>query len=125
MNEITTEAELYSPSIDNTGNYIDRVPPFSKGIRCPCGSRKDKIYDTVGIFSAHIKTKHHQRWLQTLNLNKANYYLENEQMKETLQMQRLIIARMEKELNSRLLTIDYLTKQLTVGQECATNLIDL
>jgi len=125
MNEITTEAELYSPSIDNTGNYIDRVPPFSKGIRCPCGSRKDKIYDTVGIFSSHIKTKHHQRWLQTLNLNKANYYVENEQMKETLQMQRLIIARMEKELNSRLLTIDYLTKQLTVGQECATNLIDL
>lgn len=123
MNAITIEAELYSPSVDNAGNYIDRVPPFSHGIRCPCGSRKDKIYDTVGIFSSHIKSKHHQRWIETLNMNKANYYVESEQMKETIQMQRLIIAKMEKELNSRLLTIDYLTKQLTIGH-CETNLID-
>jgi hypothetical protein len=125
MNEIATQAELYAPSIDSLGNYIDRIPPFQRGIRCPCGSRKDKIYDTVGIFSSHIKSKHHQRWLEAVNSNKANYYVESEHMKETVQMQRLIIAKMEKELNSRLLTIDYLTKQLTVGQQCETNLIDL
>ena len=112
MNEITTEAELYSPSIDNLGNYIDRVPPFSKGIRCPCGSRKDKTYDTHSIFRQHIKTTSHQKWLSNLNLNKANYYIENEKLKEVIQNQKLIIAKLEKDINSKSMTIDYLTQNL-------------
>jgi hypothetical protein len=113
--ELVTEPELYMPSIDNIGNYIDKIPSFNNlknGIRCPCGSRKDKTYDTQGVFSAHIKTKTHQKWLSNLNLNKANYYIENENLKTTLQNQRLIIAKLEKEIQNKIMTIDYLTQQL-------------
>ena len=113
--ELVTEPDLYMPSIDNIGNYIDKIPSFNNlkhGIRCPCGSRKDKTYDTHGVFSAHIKTKAHQKWLSNLNLNKANYYIENENLKTTLHNQRLIIAKLEKEVQNKLMTIDYLTKQL-------------
>ena len=55
--ELVIEPGIYSPSIDETGNYIDRIPKLSKneGINCPC-SRKDKIYN----FSQHMKTKCHQ-----------------------------------------------------------------
>jgi len=113
--ELVTEPDLYMPSIDNIGNYIDKIPSFNNlkhGIRCPCGSRKDKTYDTNSIFSAHIKTKIHQKWLSNLNLNKSNYYIENENLKTTLHNQRLIIAKLEKEVQNKLMTIDYLTKQL-------------
>jgi hypothetical protein len=55
----------------------------------------------------------HQKWLTQLNLNKANFYIENEQLKETIQNQRLILAKMEKELQKKMMTIDYLTQQLT------------
>ena len=113
--ELVTEPDVYSPSIDNNGNYIDIIPSFNiinKGVSCPCGSRKGKIYETHTVFSNHIKTKCHQKWLSNLNLNKANYYIENENLKETIQTQRFVIAKLEKDLNTKLLTIDYLTKQL-------------
>jgi len=113
--ELVTEPDLYMPSIDNLGNYIDKIPSFNNlknGIRCPCGSRKDKTYDTYGVFSGHIKTKAHQKWLSNLNLNKANYYIENENLKTTLHNQRLIIAKLEKEVQNKIMTIDYLTQQL-------------
>ena len=113
--ELVTEPDIYSPSIDNNGNYIDIIPSFNiinKGVSCPCGSRKGKIYETHTVFSNHIKTKCHQKWLSNLNLNKANYYVENENLKETIQTQRIVIAKLEKDLNTKLLTIDYLTKQL-------------
>lgn len=112
--ELTTDPELYSPSIDNTGNYIDNISSLNikHGIRCPCGSRKDKIYSNQSVFASHIKTNHHQKWIANLNLNKANYYVENEQLKNTIQNQRMIIAQMDKELQNRNTTIDYLTQQL-------------
>lgn len=113
--ELVTEADLYTPSIDNFGNYIDKTPSFNNlkcGIRCPCGSRKDKTYDTSSAFSTHTKSKTHQKWLDNLNLNKTNYYVENEKLKHTLQDQRMIIAKMDIELQNKMMTIDYLTKQL-------------
>jgi len=113
--ELVTEPDLYSPSIDNNGNYIDKIPSFNvikKGLLCPCGSRKGKVYETHSIFSNHVKTKYHQKWLTNLNLNKANYYVENEKLNKTIQTQRLIIAKLEKDISNKLMTIDYLTKQL-------------
>jgi hypothetical protein len=127
--ELSTEPDTYTPSIDEFGNYIDRVPPFNTvahGLRCPCGSRKDKVYDTYGVFAAHIKTKSHQKWLANLNLNKANYYVENEQLKETIQTQRLMIAKLEKDLQTKTMTIDYLTNQLNSlsNPKVVTNLLE-
>ena len=135
--ELVTEPDLYCPSINELGNYIDKVPSFhiiKKGVICPCGSRKDKTYETHTTFSQHTKTKMHQKWLQNLNLNKANYYVENERLKETIQTQRLIIAKMEKDLANKLLTVDYLTQQLhkntsvqhnSVQHNSVINLLDL
>jgi hypothetical protein len=128
--ELVTEPDTYSPSIDDNGNYIDKIPPFASikhGMRCPCGSRKDKVYETSSIFSQHIKSKAHQKWLQGLNLNKANYYIQNEDLKTTIQQQRIIIAKLEKELQNKIMTIDFLTQQLaskSTNQKVVSNLLD-
>ena len=117
--ELVVEPDIYSPSIDEAGNYIDKIPSFNiikKGLACPCGARRDKIYETHISFSMHIKTKNHQKWLANLNLNKVNYYVENEKLVETIQNQRLIIAKLEKEKNNKIMTIDYLTQQLQLQQ---------
>lgn len=113
--ELQTEPDIYSPSISDNGNYVDKIPSYNNlkmGLRCPCGARNDKIYETHSIFNSHIKTKCHQNWLNTLNLNKANYYIENEKLKETLHSQRLIIGKFEKDIQNKIMTIDYLTQQL-------------
>ena len=130
--DLVVEPDIYAPNIDELGNYIDFIPYMKKGLRCPCGSRKDKIYETHSIFSAHVKTKTHQKWLTLLNQNKMNYYVENIVLKETIINQRLIIARLENDMNSRIRTIDYLTEQLTSSnsrnnpkQNTVDNLLDL
>jgi predicted RNase H-like nuclease (RuvC/YqgF family) len=113
--ELITESDSYVPCIDDFGNYIDKIPScnvLQRGILCPCGSRKDKLYNSYSIFSGHVKTKTHQKWLVNLNLNKANFYIENENLKNTLQSQRIIIAKLDKELQNKNMTIDYLTQQL-------------
>lgn len=125
--ELVTEPNTYTPSIDESGDYFDKIPPFSTlkhGIRCPCGSRKDKIYESYGVFSAHIKTKCHQKWLATVNLNKVNYFVENEELKTTIHNQRMIIAKLERELQNKVMTIDLLTQQIVAKQNTVNNLLD-
>lgn len=125
--DLSCQAEMYVPSVDEHGNYIDKIPPIRNGIRCPCGSRKEKIYETHGIFSTHIKSKTHKNWLIQMNDNRANHYIENEELKLTIQNQQRIIAKMEKEIQNKSMTIDYLTHQLTIknDQVVVSNLIDL
>ena len=113
--ELVLEPDIYAPSVDESGNYIDKIPAFNmikKGLMCPCGSRKDKSYDTSSKFSVHIKSKSHQKWLSNLTANKVNYYVENEKLMETIKNQRIIIAKLEKDVSNKILTIDYLTQQL-------------
>lgn len=113
--ELVVEPDIYSPSINDNGLYVDKVPPFNyikKGLSCPCGSRKDKIYETHSVFVAHTKTKTHQKWLEMLNANKANFYVDLEKAKEVISNQRLIIAKLEKDVSNKIMTIDYLTQQL-------------
>ena len=123
--ELVAEPDVYAPNIDESGNYIDFIPFMRKGLRCPCGSRKDKIYETHSVFSGHIKTKTHVKWLTAVNQNKANYYVENIGLKDTISNQRLIIARLEADMNQRSRTIDYLTEQLTKNNKTVDNLIDM
>ena len=113
--ELVVEPDIYCPMIDDLGNYVDKIPAFSvikKGVTCPCGARRDKVYDTHAVFSAHIKTKCHQKWIESMTRNKQNYYVENERLKETVNNQRLIIAKLERDIGTKIMTIDYLTKQL-------------
>lgn len=128
--ELILEPDFYSPSIDDQGNYIDKIPSFhiiKKGLYCPCGARKDKIYETYSIFSSHCKTKMHQKWIAHLNQNKMNYFVENESLKKTVENQKLVIAKMEKELHNKSITIDYLTYQIinkTSSNVVVDNLLD-
>ena len=127
--DITTTPDMYTPSVDNNGNYVDHVPVIKHGLFCPCGSRKDKIYENASKFSSHIKTKIHQKWLLILNDNKANYYMESMKYKEISENQQKIITRFEQQLQQKSLTIDYLTEQLVrnkhIPQNTNTDLLNL
>jgi hypothetical protein len=113
--ELVVEPDIYSPSIGENGIYVDKTPCFNiikKGVVCPCGSRKDQTYDKTSAFTAHIKTKIHQKWLESMNKNRENFYVELEKAKDVISNQRLIIAKLEKDVNDKHLTINYLTQQL-------------
>jgi hypothetical protein len=64
------------------------------------------------MFTAHIKTKTHEKWLQDLNTNRANFYIENQKLKDIVHSQKIMIGKLEIELTNKNMTIDYLTQQL-------------
>ena len=126
--DLIVESDIYEPCIDDNGNYSDYLPPSSKfknGLRCPCGARKEHIFDNRPSFGTHIKTKTHSKWLNDLNTNKVNFYSECEKLKETVNTQKLIIARLEREINLKSKTIDLLTQQIICKEESKNGEIDL
>lgn len=124
---LSLESDIYEPNTNDDGNYVDFLPPSSKfknGLRCPCGARKDHIFDSRPSFGSHIKTKTHLKWLSDLNTNKMNYFTECEKLKEIVNSQKIIIARLEKEVNTHKNTIINLAQQLA-NKESTNNTIDL
>lgn len=111
--DIAVESDIYCPMINNEGNYYDKITSFgSRGIRCPCSRIKNKVYVSYSIFSAHIKTKTHQKWLEDMNQNKQNFYTENIRLQEIVNMQKITIAKLEKEITTKIYTIDILTNTI-------------
>lgn len=116
---IATQSDVYAPMINNEGIYVDKVPPqhvFSvSGIRCPCSIRKDTVFWTRQGFLSHTKTKTHQNWLSELSLENENLYVKNQEMEKTIKEQKIIIARLERELSHRDITIMTLTRQFNAN----------
>lgn len=112
---IATQPDVYSPGINNEGIYVDKVPPqhmFSvSGLRCPCSSRKDIVFWTRQSFVSHTRTKRHQSWLGELSLENANLYVKSQEMEKTIKEQKVLIARLEREITHRDITILTLTRQ--------------
>jgi hypothetical protein len=129
--DLATEPDVYCPSVNDLGQYIDKIPAFTTlfdGIRCVCGARRDKVYKSHAVFASHIKTKTHQKWLCEINVSQPNLYKENIEMKQTIRNQRLIISRMDAEMSEQLVTIGYLTKCMnadTLEKEKEKNRINL
>jgi hypothetical protein len=126
--ELIAESDTYAPVLSESGKYEDCIPRFGanvSGYYCPCGARKDKVYSSSSIMSTHMKTKTHVKWVESLNLNRANHFVENVKLKETVASQRAIIARQEKANLTKDATIAYLTQQLTAQQvSFVDNLLD-
>lgn len=123
--DLALTPDTYSPAIDELGNYCDSIPAIRHGIYCPCGGRKDKVYESRQSFVTHTKTKCHQKWLEDLSRNKTNYYEEVQALKQTVQNQRLIIARLERDINTKIMTVDILTRKFAEHQNAGMTTADL
>jgi hypothetical protein len=124
--DLQVESDIYEPNINNEGDYSDYLPTASKfknGLRCPCGTRKEHIFDTRSSFSGHIKTKTHQKWIIDLNANKMNYFTENIKLNETITNQKIIIAKLQRENDENIKLIAHLTKKIEIRDN--PNIIDL
>jgi hypothetical protein len=110
--DILLTPDIYTPSVDNSGNYIDKIPAIRNGIICPCHARKDKVYETSAKFASHIKSQNHQKWLIQLTQNKANYYVETIKSKELIANQQKIITNYENKINKQEIIINYLMEQI-------------
>ena len=120
--DIVVEPDVYVPTINDQGQYIDTT--IHSPVRCLCGSRKDKIY-SIPQFSAHKHTKTHQSWLHLLNVERFNYYLTSRQLKETVDQQQRILVRLEDEVHRKtthITQLEYKIKELSTP--ITSNLLD-
>lgn len=130
---ITVQPDIYVPGIDDNGNYTDNLPSHSiftnGGIKCTCGTRKDKIYSTKTQFLAHIKTKTHKEWLCQLSKEHLNYYSNLKKAEEVIHSQKIIISRLEQNISKQDVIINILTEKISKLNNSVNcqdyNLIDL
>jgi len=118
--DLVVESDIYEPCIDDKSNYSDYLPTSSKfknGLRCPCGTRKEHVFDNRQSFSGHIKTKTHQKWLSDLNTNKMNFFTENIKLNEVINNQKFIIARLQRENDENIKLIARLTKKIEMKED--------
>ena len=89
--------DVYSPVRNDAGEYEDslRGYKFHSGLRCGCGAKT--VFTKRANFMTHIQSKHHKEWIQEMNSNTSNYYTECMELKELMNNQKLIIARLETE----------------------------
>ena len=114
--ELQTTPDIYQPVLNKLGDYIDYIPNKNilvNGLYCPC-SNKNKSYISLTQFKRHIKTKSHDLWLENLNNNKDNLYIENEKNKRLLNSQKLIINKLEMSINLKEQEINKLINELTI-----------
>jgi hypothetical protein len=126
---LALEPDVYVPSIDLNGNYVDVVPPFvmlTSGLRCVCGTAT--IFPTAAKFKTHTRSQRHVKWLVGVNANRGNLLTENAAQKKLIIEQRLILARLENDVRSKSVTIDCLSRQIASTQDqntrVAVNLLD-
>ena len=115
MEAVIVEPDFYTPSINELGNYVDKHPSLAvieRGLYCPCSVRKDMIYSTKARLSGHFKTKSHQSWLETINFNKANYYIENIKLRENEKTQKQLMGCLEKRVGQLAFENDSLLKKI-------------
>ena len=122
--DVTVTPDVYTPSVDTNGNYIDCVPTIKHGMFCPCTLQRDKLYESHTSFNVHTKTKIHQKWLQQLNFNKANYYVELLKAKELIENQQKIIVQLENELQQKSMALALLIER-SASVVCSIDLLDI
>ena len=99
MNTIALQPDIYSPFINDNGEYIDKLPCISDintGIRCLCGTRKNQIYNTRSSLNKHFCTEKHKDWLKNLNLQKGNHYKQLMKSNEIIEQQKKQITELKK-----------------------------
>lgn len=85
--DIALTPDTYTLSIYMVGNYIDNVPILTRIDMFMWNAEKDKHYEMTAKFAMHVKSKTHQKWLMTLNQNKANHYVQMLKHKELIEKQ--------------------------------------
>jgi hypothetical protein len=103
--------DTYTPGLDDQGNYIDVIPVIRHGIKCLCGLR-NHTYPNRASFTAHTRTAHHQKWLETLNRNKANHFVESLRYQELVESQQKILVGLENQLVVKSTQLESLEKQV-------------
>jgi hypothetical protein len=101
--DLALTPDVYSPARNDAGEYEDslRGYNFHSGLRCGCGAKT--VFAKRANFMTHIQSKHHKEWIQEMNSNTSNYYTECMELKELVNNQKRIIARLETD-NSALIT---------------------
>lgn len=109
------QTEVYIHSVGEDGSYVDLIPSssvfVSGGIRCSCGSRKDKVFTTRSQFVSHTKTKIHQNWLRRILLENANYFAQAQKLEKVVQSLKIMVGRLEVNVKNRDVTIQTLISQ--------------
>lgn len=93
-------AEAYEPTMNADGIFVDRIPNIpSHGITCNCSVRKTTFYSRQS-FITHVKTKTHISWVSQYNNKRGTILTDNDELRETVRQQKIIITELSQQLSA-------------------------
>jgi hypothetical protein len=132
--EISNQPTQYEPSVDESNNYVDKVPSTTlllNGVICGCCTRTT-IFKNRQTISSHFKTVSHQKWLEQQNRNKLNHLTELLNLRELTKQQTILIAerdqkiiKLEKNIRENEIAIRTLSSLLSNSTRNITENVDL
>ena len=110
--EITTNPETYTPYIDlETQAYSDHnIINIKYGMVCPC--TPTKVFYKREQFSSHKKTKKHRLWIDHLNANANNFYVQCLEHDKTIKTQQMLLAQADIKSKQDETIIKYLEQKM-------------
>jgi hypothetical protein len=113
--ELILIPDIYTPAIDENGNYVDHeiINVKKNGSKCPC---KPIMYtfNSKSIFKDPTRTKSHKLWLCELNNNKSNLLQQNIELIETNKNQQKIIQELQNKNNILFDIVDNVTRNCKI-----------
>ena len=121
MNSPAIMPEVYYPTIDTMGNYVDK--PSNKQMHCGCGSRT--LFDGTTKLRQHFKTNIHREWVILLNLEKNNHLSESIKYKSLCTTQQKIIQQQQQKITTYEVSMEQMqTKMRLYREETFINSLD-
>jgi hypothetical protein len=122
-NIFTYTSDVYQPSMDREGNYIDSYVNLSHFSKCGCGSKNN--FTNTQSFKIHFKSEIHKRWIEYLNHEKENHYAELMKYKKLNKQQQLVIQQQQDIMTTNDVKLEQYSKKLFEYRKTIESLKDI
>lgn len=102
-------SDVYHPTTDSDGNYVDSYVNLNHFSKCGCGSSTPF---TAKTFKTHFTTERHKKWLDYLNHERANHYSELTKYKKLNKQQQMVIQQQQDMITTNDIKLEQYSKKV-------------
>jgi pyruvate carboxylase len=102
-------SDVYHPTTDSEGNYVDSHVNLNQFSKCGCGTSNSF---TPQSFKIHFKSDRHKHWLEYLNHERVNHYSELVKYKKLNKQQQMVIQQQQDIITTNEIKLEQYSKKV-------------
>jgi hypothetical protein len=102
-------SDVYHPTTNSEGNYVDSHVNLNHFSKCGCGSSN---HFTSKTFKTHFTSDRHKKWIDYLNSEKTNHYSELVKYKKLNKQQQMVIQQQQDMITTNEIKLEQYSKKV-------------